>query len=98
MLKRLLNLSSISISNNSGASLFDFDADRRVEVYDHDITAPYVGHLDRLSPGSPKPRRQLASSLPTNRVPPWLHVPSVESNRSHRRAPFAFVQWSPKRK
>src|SRR6266550_2619819 len=84
--------------HNGRTSLFDLDADRRVKVDDHDITAPYVGHLDRLSPGSPKPRRRLCSSPPTNRVPPWLRVPSVGSSRSRRRAPFVSVQWSPKTK
>ena len=44
--------------HNGGTSLFDLDTDRRVEVDDHDITAPYVGHLDRLSLGSPKPRHR----------------------------------------
>jgi hypothetical protein len=83
--------------NDHGPSLFDLDADGRVEISDYDITPLYVDHWFPPPPRSPKPPGRSISTRSTARVPLSLRGPGAGYSTPCNRAPFVCVRLNQER-
>lgn len=83
--------------NDHGQSLFDLDADGRVEISDYDIIPLYADHWFPPPPRSPTPLGRSISTRSTARVPLSLRGPGAGYSTPRNRAPFVCVRLNQER-